>query len=201
MIRVPGTLIVNRREGRNGSFSVGELITQIGEFKVKDTALDQFEPGEYKGDFVIKWIEPITNTWRGRVFVENRATLQDIIIIDALEDGELARKKADAKNPPEQDPIEANGNQPVAASNEAPPTPAAQPTEEPDQSGDADDSLKEERDLLGELFEAFANKQTIKLDPSVDRELFRKQRDLLRNRSYRFNSTEQVWDYKPSNDK
>ena len=201
MIRVPGTLIVNRREGRNGSFSVGELITQIGEFKVKDTALDQFEPGEYKGDFVIKWIEPITNTWRGRVFVENRATLQDIIIIDALEDDELARKKADAKNPPEQDPIEANSSQSPSASKEAHTTPVSEEAAEPTQVGDADDNCNEERELLGELFDAFANKQMIKLDPSVDREVFRKQRDLLRSRDYRFNSTEQVWLFKPSNDK
>ena len=201
MIKVPGTLIVNRREGRNGSFSVGELITQIGEFKVKDTALDQFEPGEYKGDFVIKWIEPITNTWRGRVFVENRATLQDIIIIDALEDDELARKKADAKNPPEQDPIEANTNPLPSTHKEVHQDPAPVSSPEPSQNGDVDDESKEERELLGELFEAFANKQTIKLDPTVDREVFRKQRDLLRSREYRFNSTEQVWVFKHSNDK
>ena len=106
MIRVTGTLIVNRRQGRNGYFSVGDLVTDIGEFKVKDAVLDQYEPGEYKGDFIIKWIEPHSNTWRGRVYIENRATLQDIIIFDAVEDRGAAEASAEAMRPPETEPIE-----------------------------------------------------------------------------------------------
>ena len=202
MIRVTGTLIVNRRHGRNGYFSVGDLVTDIGEFKVKDAVLDQYEPGEYKGDFIIKWIEPHSNTWRGRVFIENRATLQDIIIFDAVEDDGAAQASAAAMTPPETDPLEEES----AGSSERPAdvhsTPAIQmesaiPDSLPQQSDAAvgsADLTTEQRALLGdELVELYAQRQRIKLDPTVDREVFRNQRDLLKACGYRFDSTQQDW--------
>lgn len=201
MIRVPGTLIINRRTGRNGSFSVGDLVTDIGEFKVKDTALDQYEPGEYKGDFIIKWIEPHSNTWRGRVYIENRATLQDIIIFDAVEDCGAAEASAEAMRPPEKDPLEESpgsskrpADVPSTPSVEmATTTPESLPQQSNAESGTAD-LTAEQRALLGdELAELYAQRQRIKLDPTVDRELFRKQRDLLKACGYRFDSTQQEW--------
>ena len=201
MIRVPGTLIINRRTGRNGSFSVGDLVTDIGEFKVKDTALDQYEPGEYKGDFIIKWIEPHSNTWRGRVFIENRATLQDIIIFDAVEDLGTAEASAAAMTPPEIDPLEeSTGSSEHPADVPCTPcvemattTPESLPQQSNAESGTAN-LTTEQRVLLGdESAELYAQRQRIKLDPTVDREVFRKQRDLLRACGYRFDSTQQDW--------
>lgn len=201
MIRVPGTLIINRRTGRNGSFSVGDLVTDIGEFKVKDTALDQYEPGEYKGDFIIKWIEPHSNTWRGRVYIENRATLQDIIIFDAVEDGGAAEASAAAMRPPETDPLEESpGSSERPADVPSTPvvemattTPESLPQQSNAESGAAD-LTAEQRALLGdELAELYEQRKTIKLDPTVDREVFRKQRDLLKACRYRFDSTQQEW--------
>lgn len=201
MIRVPGTLIINRRTGRNGSFSVGDLVTDIGEFKVKDTALDQYEPGEYKGDFIIKWIEPHSNTWRGRVFIENRATLQDIIIFDAVEDLGTAEASAAAMTPPETDPLEestGSSERPADVSNTSGVKMATATSDSLHQQDSAEagsaDLTAEQRVLLGdELAELYAQRQRIKLDPTVDREVFRKQRDLLKACGYRFDSTQQDW--------
>lgn len=205
MIRVPGTLIVNRRTGRNGAFSVGDLITAIGEFKVKDTALDQYEPGEYKGDFIIKWIEPHTNTWRGRVFVENRASLADIIITDAVEDSVTAEQKAADKTPPERDPLEeastSSAHAPATPTKpESSETPVSEPVHQvetasrPANAGEIPGLSPEQRALLGdELSDLFDKRERIKLDPTVDREVFRKQRDLLRSSGYRFDSKGQDW--------
>jgi hypothetical protein len=201
MIRVPGTLIVNRRNGRNGSFSVGDLVTDVGEFKVKDTALDQYEPGEYKGEFIIKWIEPHSNVWRGRVYIENRASLQDIIIFDAVEDDGAAEASAAAMRPPETDPLEegsGSSERPAVALSSSgfessPATPDPLPHQGNAELGSAD-LTAEQRALLGdELAPLCAQRQRIKLDPTVDREVFRKQRDLLKACGYRFDSTQQEW--------
>ena len=55
-IRVRGSLVVERKSGRRGNFNVGELTTAIGIFDVKDTVIEQFEPGSYTGDFLIRSI-------------------------------------------------------------------------------------------------------------------------------------------------
>ena len=38
------------RQSKNGPFSVADLFTDFGEFKVKDPLLEQFEEGEYEVD-------------------------------------------------------------------------------------------------------------------------------------------------------
>ena len=58
MIRIDGAhLRVKRiRQSRNGAFCVADLSTDIGEFKVKDPLLDQFDEGEYQATV---WISEI----------------------------------------------------------------------------------------------------------------------------------------------
>jgi hypothetical protein len=58
MIKLTGiTLRVKKiRQGRFGDFCVADLSTDIGEFKVKDPILDQFEDGEYTGTV---WVSEI----------------------------------------------------------------------------------------------------------------------------------------------
>jgi hypothetical protein len=41
-IRINGTLVIKEIKGANGKFCVGDLTTPIGEFKVKESILDQF---------------------------------------------------------------------------------------------------------------------------------------------------------------
>jgi hypothetical protein len=75
-ISVRGTLVVQRKRGRKGEFNVADLSTEIGEFEVKDALIEEFEPGRYTGDFVVKWIEPDSFSWRGKVVVKKRASLR-----------------------------------------------------------------------------------------------------------------------------
>jgi hypothetical protein len=74
-IRVRGTITIQRKTSSRGAFNVGDLVTEIGEFEVKDSLIEEFEPGKYSGDFLIKFIAPDSYSWRGRVFVKVRATL------------------------------------------------------------------------------------------------------------------------------
>jgi hypothetical protein len=99
-IRVRGTIAIVRKSSRRGDFNVGDLATEIGEFEVKDSLIEEYEPGHYTGEFLIKWIEPDSFAWRGKVFVKNRATLDEIFIDEAEEGG------TPPAPPPEPDPID-----------------------------------------------------------------------------------------------
>ena len=45
MIKIDGILNVKSINGSRGVFSVGDLTTPVGNFKVKDQILDQFDDG------------------------------------------------------------------------------------------------------------------------------------------------------------
>ena len=76
-VAVKGTLIVKWIAGRNGEFAVGDLRTPIGEFRVKDALLDQFDEGEYQGIFWISQIYAKSYEYRGRITIETRASIAE----------------------------------------------------------------------------------------------------------------------------
>ncbi|MFS4517849.1 DUF3275 family protein [Delftia tsuruhatensis] len=87
MIKLSGiTLRVKKiRGGRNGDFCVGELFTDIGEFRVFDQLLDQFDDGVYRGT---AWIERIylkQYIHFNKSITEIRAVLHDLQIDDMEE--------------------------------------------------------------------------------------------------------------------
>ncbi|MFG0675379.1 DUF3275 family protein [Delftia sp. WSY_7] len=87
MIKLSGiTLRVKKiRGGRNGDFCVGELFTDIGEFRVFDQLLDQFDDGVYKGT---AWVERIflkQYIHFNKSITEIRAVLHDLQIDDMEE--------------------------------------------------------------------------------------------------------------------
>lgn len=185
MIQLHGTLSVIRRKGARGSFSVGDLSTDIGEFKVKDQLLDQFEEGEYKGTFVVSRIFPSSYVWRGKVVAEIRATVVEVLI-DAATEG--AQHEA-----PEPDPIEEA--RPEAEEVLPAPAPAVLPQPPVDDAGgDEGDTPHPDLHLFGdELLRSIFARQNVKLDPTVDRALFRDQRDRLKQLGYRFDAKTQAW--------
>jgi hypothetical protein len=198
-ISVRGTLVVQRKRGRKGEFNVGDLSTEIGEFEVKDALIEEYEPGRYAGEFVIKWIEPDSFSWRGRVFVKNRASL-DAIFIDEADESEGAATPA---LPPEPDPADSapatDGDahdahdKRSAPSSAKPPRPAPAASARSGASGVDDDPA-----LFGaELFELLAAHQPMKLDPTIDRVQFRQQRDRLKALGYAFNVKNQTWSCEP----
>lgn len=185
-VSVRGTIVVQTKKGRNGAFNVGDLITEIGEFEVKDSLIEEFQEGRYEGTFLINWIEPESFSWRGRVFVKNRATLEAIFI-----DDEVADQEADQPTtPPVVDPIE-----------EAPkekPSQAPTLVERADSgAAPADDAAEtvKEKDVLfdEEATSLIQSGSPIKLDPTIDRVRFRMQRDALKEMGYRFDVKGQSW--------
>ncbi|MCX9158124.1 DUF3275 family protein [Niveibacterium sp. 24ML] len=98
-VRIQGTLTVKRINGANGPFCVGSLVSEIGEFRVKDAVLEQFEEGAYQGTFWIAQIFPSSYITNGRMVVEIRAKLADL---------QIDEHDAKAQATPEQEPDPVN---------------------------------------------------------------------------------------------
>lgn len=189
-IKLEGTLVVRQINGKNGGFSVGDLSTAIGKFKVKDAILDQYEEGEYRGAFLVTQIFPSTYVWGGRVVTEIRVNVSEIFL-------EEADEKAVPAAPFEPDPV----------SEERVVHPVDQPSrkvvdEQPAEvtTGDADgavtaaDPSDPDVALFGtDLHPLVVAGEEIKLDPTIDRSQFRKQRDRLKVLGYEFRSASQTW--------
>ena len=203
MITLQGTLTVRTINGRNGPFNVGRLLTEIGEFSVKDPELDQYEEGRYDGAFGIDQIYPTSYVAGGRMVMEVRARI-GLWALDGIDD----LKPEDQAPMVEPDPLE-----------ETPPAKAATPTREtskPDTDTDTgtagvdgsaatetepetiDPKTKptpeEENQALAALFgELWPLGYEVKLDPTVDRSRFRQQRDHLKAAGYQFRPLDQIW--------
>lgn len=189
-ISLSGKLRVKRINGANGPFCVGDLETELGEFRVKDAVLDQFEDGLYEGVFWIQQIFPWSYLSYGRMVVEVRAKLTDLQI-----EGH-ARVNADSRDLVEPDPAKEE-SPPVATEFVDPPKvkPAAaekrqRPSAKPQAPASDDDA---DQVLFGELFDAVVGRQAVKLDPTIDRMQFRLQRDRLKSLGYTFHAGSQSW--------
>ena len=181
-ISIPGTLIVKWISGRNGDFAVGDLHTPIGEFRVKDALLDQFDAGEYHGIFWISQIYSKSYEYRGRITIETRANLADLQIESESDAGEVP------EGPAEPDPLDEAPPAPPP-----PPAPQAQqaPVDRPEQGATITDA--DERLFGTELCDLIVEGQSFKLDATVDRKRLRQQRDRLGELGYEFEARSQTW--------
>lgn len=183
MVSLSGTLDVRTIKGSNGPFQVGELTTSVGEFKVKDKVLEQFEPGAYTGTFLIDKIYPHSYVWYGKVTVEIRARLADVQLDNDEPFSETGREPAST----EPDPVDEERTPGTAAATRADETPVSEQT-------GADSGELYLPDLFGtELADAIVAGEPVKLDPTVDRGVFRQQRDQLRAFGYAFQASSQTW--------
>ncbi len=192
MIKLSGTLAIRSISGSRGQFNVGRLHTEIGEFAVKDSLIEEYEEGRYKGEFGISNIYPYTYLVGGRAVVEIRARLGSIALENIA-----ALDTEDRAQPAEPDPIEET---PAPAEKPAEPVVAAQaPVEQPEtETAEADageqsaEALFEQtmRNLFGE---SWPLSEKVKLDPTVDRGRFRQQRDALKELGYKFQPVGQAW--------
>ena len=182
-----GTLSVKAISGRRGVFNVGKLQTDIGEFTIKDKALEQFDPGVYEGEFMIELIEAQATRWKGGYFNEVVAKIADGgYNINNETDG-----RVDTSTQSEPDPLDAEqGMRQVATPQVEPSKASLKPTKTKSPASDPVDMSIYDADML----EAIQAQGIVKLDSSIeDRELFRKQRDGLKALGYRFNFKEQNW--------
>lgn len=179
-----GTLRVETINGRRGPFNVGKLITDIGEFKVKDKELDQFEPGDYLGEFLVEKIYTASNPWRGGVFTEMLAKIAPGGFMISVEESPAADGQGGSQAEPD----------PLDAEKDAAGTSRATPVSRTAQTATANEPCEEDRALLGlEIYDLFLQGADIALDPTVDREQFRLQRSRLKSFSYQFIAQEQIW--------
>lgn len=207
-----GTLVVTEKSGRNGPFCVGKLATSIGEFVIKDSALDQFKAGSYEGSFLVTKIFQQGYFWRGAYTLELRASISpDGYMID--DEAELDSQAT----PTDPDPMDESAAPAHSSAVVEPQLPAAAPppvtqSESRPSNCDGETAFGIESEsaptnhltpgltaLFGiELASLLEIKATsITLDPTVDREQFRKQRDYLKSVGYRFQSKTQTWTLEP----
>ena len=199
-ISLPGTLRIKRINGSNGPFCVGDLETEIGEFRVKDAVLDQFEEGTYAGQFWITQIFPWSYTAYGRMVIEIRAKLADLQIEGQRRNG--GNKEIEEPDPVKETPSAApapalpqaspgqDAGQPEPASTEA----GAAPSDT--DSGEQQSAASDHPDLAlfgPELYPSVQAGQPVKLDPTIDRIQFRGQRDRLKALHYKFDAGSQSW--------
>ena len=184
MITLNGTLRVRSINGRNGRFNVADLTTEIGEFKVKDAFLDQFEEGAYDGAFQIGRIFAASYTNGGRITIETRAHVLGVRLLND-QVGQLPTEVV------EPDPIEEAQQNP----NPEPPADVAAQADGVDTIDPAPEAVEHEEEdqdklLFGHIYPLGG---TVALDPTVDRARFRRQRDRLKELGYRFEPLQQSW--------
>lgn len=192
MIKVAGQLTIKNITGSRGMFAVGELSTDVGTFKVKDAILDQYEPGRYQGDFLIRRIYPSSYIYGGRAVIEVRAEVDEIII----EDHELRTDTKSAVDPAplEPDPLDETPIAKYSESVSTVPRVAQQVASTSDPSAPASSAPSCESSILGADLDLLVELgQPVRLDPTVDRQAFRQQRDELKHRGYRFDASSQLW--------
>lgn len=199
MITINGVLTVKQISGANGKFCTGDLSTSIGEFKVKESILDQFEEGRYEGEFVIESFYLSSYVWRGKSTTDIRAKVTDIRL-DTADEGEVDNTV------PEPDPV----NEAAAAQSTVQPSTNVESENSTESKTVVADSYKLTNDavkdyenlvpIVGvELIYQIANHLPVKLDPTVDRALFRQQRDVLKEHGYLFDAITQSWTRKAVN--
>lgn len=190
-IRVTGNLVIKEIRGANGRFCVGDLHTELGVFKIKEPVLDQFSEGQYQGEFLISRIFLSTYTWAGRLTTEMRAKVMDIFL-ESADEGKVEESQS------EPDPISTEppaDRLPVAASTEeAASTDTPVPAVLIQKTADHVPEFQALLDLFGaDLADQVRDRMEVKLDPSVDRPLFRLQRDRLKEIGYVFDAKLQSW--------
>lgn len=191
MERLRGTLAVEEISGRRGLFCVGMLHTSIGEFKVTAKELDQFAPGQYKGEFLIEELRTKTVPWRKGTFTYIQAQIAEGgFLIDAEEQGHAQEAPAQA----EPDPLDMEESQAPAAGATSR-TPGSARTRGRSKPAEPVAEVQDDEAIFGiELYPLFAARLSpIALDATVDRVLFRQQRERLKAVGYRFVSTDQHW--------
>ncbi len=177
MVTVPGTINIRSVPGRFGEFNVGTLECVLGTFSVKDPSIEEFAPGVYYGDFVIDKIKPSSYISGGRLVVEVRATLFEILLNEGCE------PEPPVFEPLEQDPIEedyAGNNSGQDYTNSS----------TPGENYYADSHDDEFISLFGHLW-PLGN--TVKLDATVHRSILRQQKDYLYSIGYTFIPAKQHW--------
>jgi len=194
---VPGQLAIRTISGRNGLFNVGRLVTDIGEFVVKDPELDQYKEGKYDGEFTISKISPSYYSTNGRLVVEVRALLGGMTLseVDTLSSDDASQITTHDVDPADEETMVVN--KATSHSKKAKDDADAVSSDKAQASSNQDvptaPVLQDDETLFGLLWEDIKAFNTFKLDPTVDRLTFRKQVKRLNDLGFDFDSDKQEW--------
>ncbi|MCB1927472.1 MAG: DUF3275 family protein [Rhodocyclaceae bacterium] len=192
-VSLNGSITIRIIPGRNGDFAVGELSTAIGDFKVKDTALDQFSAGTYSGHFIVEEIFLSSyTTRRGGLVTEMRARLSDLLIDD---EHESQAERSDAEPDPA-DESSFGGTASAPEDSEVDGDDRETATADPVALSASAESPEATLMILfgDDLARAIETRSPVKLDATIERLRFREQRDRLkRDLSYGFVADDQTW--------
>ena len=182
MINLTGALTIRRIAGRNGRFNIGRLITEIGDFAIKDASIEEYDEGRYEGIFGIERIYLANYTAGGRLVTELRARL-GVISLTGIDDAPVTSPPSLDSEP---DPLDETVE--VATSSNSSQSILASPSPEDENVTSDDDAAMQA--LFGSLWPF---DDPVKLDPAIDRVKFRAQRDALKAKGYRFDPVRQSW--------
>ena len=178
MVTIAGTLTVREIRGRNGPFVVGRLVSELGEFAIKNSLIEEYEEGSYRGSFSVSRIYPASYVAGGRVTCEVRADLVEIVLDD------IAGLPPQEEISPEKDPLEEET---------AIATPAASAQQVDRENTDATTEIHES-DTAEKLFGLlWPLGPIVKLDPTVGRATLREQTQYLKSQHYRYKPQETHW--------
>ena len=195
-----GTLVVEEARGQYGNFNVGILKTSIGEFKIKDAALDQFKAGVFEGRFTIDKIYVESKPWRNGIFTNLMARIAvDGYQIAEENDGPAEAPSAQAE--PDAIDVPVSTDKPISTEAAVPESVQDEQSSMPEAEAaksenlDKSEAIDPDEELFGiELYAIFKNRDAaIELDTTVDRVKFRMQIGRLKDVGYAFDSLNQVW--------
>ena len=182
------------RQSRNGAFCIADLTTDFGEFKVKESLLDQFDEGTYEATVWIDEIYMGQYVAYGKAVTEIRARLRDVQVLtedqrpvteEIVEPDPLEEQPQPApviqKPPVQEEPRDKRWDKFKKSKEEA------APVQDAEESETANNLFDEE------TWSAMERAMPVKLDASVDRALLRQQAGMLRQRGYRFDAKQQIW--------
>ena len=191
------------RQSRNGAFSIADLTTEFGEFKVKDPLLEQFEEGEYEATVWISEIFLGTYVAYGKTVTEIRARLHDLQVhtedhkpapSELIEPDPIDEQEPVRLPKPQPEPVQASKSSSDAAGGDRrwdqfkkPRKGKNAPTETPVQAPAVESPYDEE------TLAAIERREPIEIDLSVDRALLRRQLQGLKDLGYRFDSIRKLW--------
>lgn len=191
MIKISGQLVIQKKNGRFGEFSVGYLNCSLGDFSVKAAGLDQYPEGKYDGDFCISRITLESYTTRsGSVIFEMRAKV-DSMTLSGID--KLSTEDAKRLVHQEPDPIDEETKQVIAVVSEDPlkdTTQFSDDKESKSKKSKSTPSKEEDERLFGILWPLG---ERVKLDATVERLCLRKQSARLEKLGYTFDPLKQEW--------
>jgi hypothetical protein len=114
LLKLSGNLSIRTINGRNGDFNVATLVTDIGEFAVRNALLDQYDEGRYEGEFGISRIFLGHYQPGNRMVIEIRATIETMALLGI---DELGSDQASLITEP--DPADETPAQPAIKSDQA----------------------------------------------------------------------------------